>query len=44
MLTANGEIHARRRSALSRALAMQVLETFRQHFEAGGSQIAGNKI
>lgn len=31
MLTANGEIHARRRSTLSRALAMQVLETFRQH-------------
>lgn len=31
MLTANGDVHARRRSALSRALATQVLEQFRQH-------------
>ncbi|WP_052699745.1 cytochrome P450 [Martelella endophytica] len=31
MLTANGEAHARRRSAVSRALAGQVSEQFRQH-------------
>lgn len=31
MLTANGDVHARRRSPLSRALANQVLDQFRQH-------------
>ncbi len=31
MLTANGDVHTRRRSALSRTLANHVLEQFRQH-------------
>tara|TARA_R110002020_G_scaffold6321_10_gene26610 strand:+ start:2235 stop:3434 length:1200 start_codon:yes stop_codon:yes gene_type:complete len=32
MLTANGAVHARRRSALSRTLANQLIEQFRRHF------------
>lgn len=39
MLTANGEVHARRRSAISRALANQVLDRFRQHLRQAATAL-----
>jgi cytochrome P450 len=39
MLTANGEVHARRRSAVSRALATQVLDEFRRHLRQAATDL-----
>jgi cytochrome P450 len=39
MLTANSEVHARRRSAMSRALATQVLEQFRRHLQQAATAL-----